>query len=1041
MANYALIAGIDEYPNAGWRLASAVTDALRFTQWAVGQGGVAPENVRLLLAPTSPLGAEAVFDLAAGTKVSIPILEGTSAALHSVLFKEFRKGWGGGGDRLYVYFAGHGCSHPDVRGEKRPEPVLIFGDVGELPDDYRLLYTFSDILDVLRDFGPKEQFFFLDACRDFALDGVVASGGAGSGRYLRPLSLASGEQAAKQFVIYATAPGGRALEIGRGVFCDALIQGLRGAPGAPRRIAGTGDYELRFQDLFAFVRRQVQRKVAICITDAPRYVQAPEQDPDPSGTDPVLCRFTEEAMGEGELLVRLEPRTARQSTRITVLYEGTPRLPPVGPPVSGPKLLRLKPAWYSIQADAAGFDQLRLPVEVPSDGPVTLTLRTSPAAAPLPAAKHLSLVCRDQRAIVVVIDPAGAPHTAMGMVYFPQPGSGMYRARLLSPEGGGDEHWQVFEFPASNGTVYLDAPYVQPSETLGFIADLKPASLLGFAAYARYTMPEPLMSRLRNFGLEPVPEGRKGEAWLTVLLTAEPAAGQPDVSSILLQSSVAIHYAKSYELGQFKLLAEPAAGAQYLKPVTEGNVTVELRIPELPPTRFPLTCINGRVAVLCVALGQDQSFDIQMYLIPFRPDRMQPGDLRTLEQAQRFYSGSEPMPDPLTEQLVNLKELDPLLGALAGYTFVRQGKPERYRGQPNPALPPGAWNEDSAMQNMLNHFGLLPDSHVLAALCEPDRRYEHFLRALELGVPLFSEGLEVLLAFFASASVELPPGNEALKRNYINLHRVRRSLATGSAFSAWTAFEPALIIERNQFPRPPALWSVLETKRDIILECSKAVGCLRVRWAGGSRDRTAFLIAPDLILTANHAVKEALAEAGWAVAAGASLSFAMADDILSPHGPELGVAEIVAWSADARMAVLRLESPVPDARPLALPPPDIKVKAAQKIFLIGYPFLDDAFDPALIRQVFGDRLGTRRLQPGVILAVPETRNFDHDAFTMKGSAGSPVIDLATGTLLGMHWGGMDEAGFRRGRSIALWKPENVTVLAAVGLAPIIPRTT
>lgn len=1036
---YAVIIGIDSYQNPAWELKSAVQDALKFASWALREGGVTQESIRLLLSPTQAITNPLLIP---GINSTLSVSEATTSNLRKILYDEFRDAnWGSSGDRLYFYFAGHGCSHPQVRGEKRNEPVLIFNDVAKLPRDYHLLFTFSDILELLRGCGPTEQYFFLDACRDFALDGILGSSGTGTGRYMRPITQSTGKNFSNQYVIYATSPGDRAIEIGKGVFSNALLKGLNGCPETLQRNTGIGIYELSFTKLFDFVKKSVQRQIKYCGKDITEYIQIPEQESEPSSPNPIIRIFDEKDIPDVELIVRVGPKAARNIGEIKILYGKYLEAGPVAP-IPNPSKFILKPDHYIVEATAPGFSTERKPIGVPSDQPVTLALAQSFVQQPAASPKSLVFSCQDKRAVIETIDPDGCINTGLGDVNTPNPKVGIYQARILSPEGSSG-NTQLFEFPQCGEFVELVPTtqnldhehltqlssagiqpineYLQPSESLGPMVDVKSNSLLGFAAYACYTMPEPFMSRLRSFGLQPVPEDRKSSAWFTILINAE-GYGKNIVSdnlSVVDRSSVAVYLSDNhYSLGRFNTLPGFQVAGQFIQEADEGNITVELRIPELPPIRFPITCMTGRVTVLCLSLMPDQSLDAQMYMIPFAYSEMNEEALRILEQVQRFYSGSEPMPDVLIEKVLNLKTLDPLLGALAGYTLIRQGKGKRYKGQTSSILGPDEWS-NSAMQNMVQHFGLLPDSHVLAALCETSEseRDKHFKRALDTGIPLFLEGFQALLDHYRSKPEFLTDA----------MRRTRRSLATGSAFSSWIGYEPTLIVEEGRFAKPPIIWSVLERQRDRIEQSLRAVGLVRLENGKEIRNRTGFLIAPDKVLTVNHVLTGSvcLGVAGWSLNPGYKLSFVIADSIGGLGCNVLNVREVVVIDTIARLALLKLEAPVKNIEPFALPQSSTIVQQGQMIYLVGYPFLDNTIDPALIMHVFGTQLGTKRVQPGFILTAPRDKtNFDHDAFTLEGSAGSPVIDIETNKLLGVHWGSMNDGGFRRGRATALWKQEN-----------------
>ena len=98
MPRFAIVIGIDRYANAAWNLEGAGADAVEFARWALAEGGVEPENLRLLLSTESP-------------PADLQHVEADSAGINDAVLA-FQNGAGAGGDRLYFYYAGHGLSAP-----------------------------------------------------------------------------------------------------------------------------------------------------------------------------------------------------------------------------------------------------------------------------------------------------------------------------------------------------------------------------------------------------------------------------------------------------------------------------------------------------------------------------------------------------------------------------------------------------------------------------------------------------------------------------------------------------------------------------------------------------------------------------------------------------------------------------------------------------------------------------------------------------------------------------------------------------------------
>src|SRR6266436_2474916 len=109
--------------------------------------------------------------------------------------------------------------------------------------------------------------------------------------------------------------------------------------------------------------------------------------------------------------------------------------------------------------------------------------------------------------------------------------------------------------------------------------------------------------------------------------------------------------------------------------------------------------------------------------------------------------------------------------------------------------------------------------------------------------------------------------------------------------------------------------------------------------------------------------------------------------------------------ADLNLAILRLEVPV-GTPPLPLAPQNLALNLFDPVYLIGYPTYDSRQDPDAAVRAAGGVYKVKRLQPGIVLELPEERTtFDHSCFALGGNGGSPVVDLATATVVGLHWGG------------------------------------
>jgi endonuclease G len=97
--------------------------------------------------------------------------------------------------------------------------------------------------------------------------------------------------------------------------------------------------------------------------------------------------------------------------------------------------------------------------------------------------------------------------------------------------------------------------------------------------------------------------------------------------------------------------------------------------------------------------------------------------------------------------------------------------------------------------------------------------------------------------------------------------------------------------------------------------------------------------------------------------------------------------------------------------PQAIPISDTTIETPVDIAVIGYPARDSRAVTTDMMQVFGDVYDVKRISLGSASATQWPGILRHDCSTLGGNSGSPLIDLNTGRVLGIHFcGGTTETG-------------------------------
>jgi len=372
MSHHAIVIGIDGYHRNDWKLGGAVRDALLFSRWLVTRGGVAPANLRLLL---SPEGALELPPELAGCPDPQPA--DSETIWKTIGFLDSHPP--DGAERLFFYYSGHGCSAPVEHFTERG-PVLI-------PVDYREKYHFnllvpiSAILSMLAPVkGFTEQFFFLDACRDFVPEGMMPALLAGATQSM-PL-----DEGPNQFSLYSTSLGQRAEERGRGVWTRHLLASLQGNHGAlsPSPDGGKDNgpcYKVYFQPLARFVEEQIRDDFQQRYPhDWQQRVQVPQYRPGTRPYDPVLATFEPEEVAPLKVSILVDPRSVLTTCRLRVLEfrPGGLRFDPLhefAPPVERPKVLDLPINHYRFEGDSGEYQGSTKPVYLTRSQTVALELK------------------------------------------------------------------------------------------------------------------------------------------------------------------------------------------------------------------------------------------------------------------------------------------------------------------------------------------------------------------------------------------------------------------------------------------------------------------------------------------------------------------------------------------------------------------------------------------------------------------------------------------------------------------------------------------
>lgn len=249
---------------------------------------------------------------------------------------------------------------------------------------------------------------------------------------------------------------------------------------------------------------------------------------------------------------------------------------------------------------------------------------------------------------------------------------------------------------------------------------------------------------------------------------------------------------------------------------------------------------------------------------------------------------------------------------------------------------------------------------------------------------------------------------------------------------------PALLIQDGRFAAAPADWSVLEEHREAVERTIRSIGRVEVEghpnleWVG-----TGFLVAKDVLMTNRHVAVEFTSPRGngrWGITPGIRARVDFREEHRQMRSSEFRIKGLIGIHGKYDMALFRLEpsSGLPDPLLLSSGPGPVEELPGRNVYVVGYPAWDGRRnDPEPMQRLFANIYNVKRLQPGSFMRYLTGHNlFTHDCSTLGGNSGSPVTDLESHRIIGLHFGGRYQ---QANNAVALWELRNDPLIQHAGL--------
>jgi endonuclease G len=179
---------------------------------------------------------------------------------------------------------------------------------------------------------------------------------------------------------------------------------------------------------------------------------------------------------------------------------------------------------------------------------------------------------------------------------------------------------------------------------------------------------------------------------------------------------------------------------------------------------------------------------------------------------------------------------------------------------------------------------------------------------------------------------------------------------------------------------------------------------------------TGFVVGKNLLMTNRHVAglfSQGLGRKNLVYHAGdAAIDFKREVDMPEDAGQLIQVVKVLMVHPFWDMAILQVTGLPESSEPLVLFTDDPAGMLDAEVAAVGYPARDDRNDLAIQDRIFQRKYNVKRFQPGKLRERRTIRSFSsnvnavtHNCSTLGGNSGSAVLDIKSGKVIALHFGG------------------------------------